>query len=463
MPKRFCWVLLALTTWPLRLAGQNSPAPPAYQELRWDENWSYLSDRAAQSDFWDPSKYIPLNDRGWFLSIGGESRTRYEFFRNASFGSAPATPNGFLIQRYLLHTDMHLGPHVRVFVQLQSGLENGRVGGPRATDKDNLEIHQGFVDFSTSADPKAPTLRLGRQELEFGSGRYLSASEVFNVRRSFDAARLTWHAGRWTWNALVARPDEVNPGSFDDSPDHHQSVWAAGVFGPNPVIRDGSISLYYLGYDHKQVRFDHGAGRETRHTIGSRFTGKRKSWDYNYEVLFQGGGFAGGGILALGIATETGYWLKDARFSPRFGIRYDSASGDRNANGKTLGTFNPLFPSTAYSGKIGLIGASNVIDATPNLRFKLSRRIYFLPECSFFWRESIHDGIYSVVGSLYRTGHLSTARFIGAQVSLPVQLQIERHLTYTTLVSRFFAGQYLKETPPGRSVTYFTSFLTYRF
>jgi hypothetical protein len=64
--------------------------------------------------FWDPVKYIALNDRGWFLSIGGESRTPYEFFHNASFGSAPATPNGFLIQRYLLHTDIHLGPHVRV-------------------------------------------------------------------------------------------------------------------------------------------------------------------------------------------------------------------------------------------------------------------------------------------------------------------------------------------------------------
>jgi hypothetical protein len=56
--------------------------------------------------------------------------------------------------------------------------------------------------------------------------------------------------------------------------------------------------------------------------------------------------------------------------------------------------------------------------------------------------------------SLYRTGDLSWARFIGAQVSLPLQLQIERHPTYTTLVSRFFAGEYLKETPPGRSVIY---------
>jgi hypothetical protein len=62
------------------------------KKLRWDENWSYLRDRAMPSDFWDPVKYIPLNDGGWFLSIGGESRTRYEFFRNASFGSAPATP-----------------------------------------------------------------------------------------------------------------------------------------------------------------------------------------------------------------------------------------------------------------------------------------------------------------------------------------------------------------------------------
>jgi hypothetical protein len=463
MLKMLCGALLASMAWPLCLASQTSPVPPAYQELRWDENWSYLHDPTVRSDFFDPVKYIRLNDPGWFMSIGGEARIRYEFFRNASFGSAPNTPHGFLIQRYLLHSDMHLGPHVRVFVQLQSGLESGRVGGPRPTDKDNLEIHQGFVDLSSSADPKAMTLRLGRQELEFGSGRYLSASEVFNVRRGFDAARLIWHQGRWTWNALVARPDEVNPGSFDDSPDHRQSVWAAGAFGPNPLIREGNISLYYLGYDHKQVQFDHGAGRETRHTIGSRVSGKRKKFDYNYEILFQGGGFAGGNILALGIATETSYSLPEARFSPRFGIRWDSASGDRNPNGKTLGTFNPLFPTTAYSGKIGLIGASNVIDATPNFRFRLSRQVYFVPECSFFWRESIHDGIYSVVGSLYRTGRQSAARFIGAQVSLPVQIQLERHLSYTALVSRFFAGQYHKETPPGRSVTYFTNFVTYRF
>ena len=99
MPKMLCGALLASAAWPLCLAAQTKPAPPTYQELRWDEDWSYLRDPAVRSDFFDPGKYIPLNDRGWFMSIGGEARIRYEFFRNASFGSAPNTPHGFLIQR----------------------------------------------------------------------------------------------------------------------------------------------------------------------------------------------------------------------------------------------------------------------------------------------------------------------------------------------------------------------------
>src|SRR4051812_48056427 len=203
--RNLCSVLVLVFLPAFTQAQTSATARPAYLELRWEENWGYLRDHARRSDYFDAIKYIPLNDRGWYASIGGESRTRYELFRHATFGSAPETPGGFLIQRYLLHVDTHLGAHLRFFVQFQSGLENGRAGGPRATDKDILEIHQGFVDLSTSENHKtALTLRLGRQELEFGSGHYFSASEVFNVRRSFDAARVFWNSGRWTWNALVA-------------------------------------------------------------------------------------------------------------------------------------------------------------------------------------------------------------------------------------------------------------------
>jgi hypothetical protein len=456
-------LLLTLAT-ASQAAAQAGPKAPAYQELRYDEDWSYLKDGSRRSDIWDGWKYISLGREGWYTSIGGESRIRLDFFRSAGFGSVPDSPNGFLLQRYLLHSDTHFGPHLRIFVQAQSGLETGRVGGPRPTDRDVLEVHQGFADFSTSADPKkAVTLRLGRQEFEFGAGRYLATAEVFNVRRSFDGARIFAPLGAWTWNALAAKPVQTNPEMFDDSPEHRQSLWATGFYGPHPILRGGNLSFYYLGFDRKDARFDRGAGREIRHTGGSRSWGKWRNFDYNYELLFQWGSFAGNSIRAWALSTETGYTRAALRFAPRFSLRGNVASGDQNRSLSGLHSFNPLFPSTAYSGKIGLIGPINVMDVSPNVRLRLHRRVYFLPESSFFWRESLDEGIYNVLGQLQRTGRLSQARYIGTQFTAPVQWMIDRHLTYTALISRFLAGQFLKETPPGKSVTYFSAFLTYRF
>jgi hypothetical protein len=159
-------ILSALILLPCLLPGQ-TPTRPPYLDQRFDEDWSFLKDPSRRGDPWDAWKFMSFGETApnSYLSIGGEARLRWDFFRNASFGSVPDTPHGFLLQRYLLHADAHAGRHVRFFTQFQSGLENGRFGGPRLTDKDTLEVHQAFVDFSTSADPnKGVTLRAGRQE-----------------------------------------------------------------------------------------------------------------------------------------------------------------------------------------------------------------------------------------------------------------------------------------------------------
>lgn len=369
------------------------PTRPPYLELRYDEDYRFLQDPARRTDAWDPVKYIPLRKEGWYLSLGGEGRVRHDFFRNPGFGRDPESPKGFLLQRYLFHADTHLGPHFRVFAQVQSGLENGRVGGPRVTDKNTLEVHQGFVDFTTAGRPgRSFTIRVGRQELEFGVGHFLSAAEVFNVRRSFDGVRLIGQAGKWTAQAVGVRLVETRPGAFDDVPDHGQTLWGAGLIGPHPLERHGNISIYYLLLDRKQGRFDQNSGPEIRHTLGSRSFGKHYNWDYTYEALYQWGSFRGGAIRAWAFAGETGYSLPQAPLSPRIGLRSDIASGDRDPLDPRLQTFNPMYPGTAYSGKIGLVGPANVIDATPNIRLRLHRRVHMLPECSFFWRQSLNDG-----------------------------------------------------------------------
>jgi hypothetical protein len=40
--------------------------------LRYDEDWSYLGDESRRSEWLERLKYIPLNERGWRLSLGGD-------------------------------------------------------------------------------------------------------------------------------------------------------------------------------------------------------------------------------------------------------------------------------------------------------------------------------------------------------------------------------------------------------
>jgi len=96
------------------------PGPPSYQMLRFEEDYSYLRDPDLRGDLWDPLKFVALNDVAtWYLSLGGEARERYEYFHNANWGGEPQDGNGYVLQRFMVHADLHLGEQVRFFVQLK--------------------------------------------------------------------------------------------------------------------------------------------------------------------------------------------------------------------------------------------------------------------------------------------------------------------------------------------------------
>ncbi len=65
----------------------------------------------------------------WYLTIGGEVREEWERIGNDNWGQQPLM-NGYLLQRYMLHVDTRYGRYFRTFVQLKSGLELFRAGGP---------------------------------------------------------------------------------------------------------------------------------------------------------------------------------------------------------------------------------------------------------------------------------------------------------------------------------------------
>ena len=110
---------------------------------------SFLKNPSCRQDFWDPIKYIPLGSGTWFLSIGGEAREAFEQVGNDNWGKQPYT-NTFFLERYMLHTDWHLGKYVRAFVQLKSELESFRTGGPRPIDEMKLDFEAAFDEVGSA-------------------------------------------------------------------------------------------------------------------------------------------------------------------------------------------------------------------------------------------------------------------------------------------------------------------------
>jgi Alginate export len=462
-------IFIFLTLCSVHVCGQTpspSPTPPAYQQQRYDEDWSVLRDPQRRTDPFDCLKYIPLNDHGWYVSVGGEARWRYEYFSEFAFGAGPQDHNGYWLQRYLLHADWRLGKRVRIFTQLQSGIENGRNGGPRLTDDDRLEIHQAFIDLKFGDEKNSVVLRIGRHEMDLGAGRLISSGEGLNVKRSLDGARLIWKTRKWTTNAQVDKLTSVKLGLFNDTPGPTLTLWGVGTTRARPEHRAGQ-SLFYIGLDRKRGVFDQGVGREIRHTFGFRSFGQFSRFDYNLDAFLQLGKFHApngtSSIRAWAFSSDSGYLPNHSRTRPRLGLRADITSGDGNPKDDLLETFNPLLPGTSYSDTIGLIGAPNSIAVFPNLKIVPKNNITVTVGPAFFWRESTHDGIYSINVAPLRLGQLSSARYVGAQPSVRVDWPIRRHWTYTLVVSGFRTGLFLKETPPGKSTSYVTTWATFKF
>src|SRR5713101_7887535 len=116
-----CWWVFSLSLFALpsptaRAQTSALPSPSPYQSLRFEEDYRFLRDPAPRTDLWDPLKYLALRDaEAWYVSLGGEARLRYEYFNHSLWGQGPQDHDGYVLQRYMLHADVHLGPYVRIF------------------------------------------------------------------------------------------------------------------------------------------------------------------------------------------------------------------------------------------------------------------------------------------------------------------------------------------------------------
>ena len=433
-----------------------------FKLLRYDEDYSSLKDSAKT--FYNSLKYVPLSESGrTYLSFGGEIRAELDRAQHEDWGARNVGRNIFLLQRYQLHADLHLSDRIRIFGQLRSGLENGRKNGPRPIDEDQLNVQNLFVDliaYKGIADRM--TIRLGRQELQYGSGRLLDVREGPNLRLYFDGAKVAYASPKWNVDAFVMAAPLIKNGVFDNPINRKSTLW--GIYSTHAIAKMLNIDLYYLGIDRDESGFDDGVAPESRHTLGTRLWANGNELLYNFEIGYQLGKFGAAAIRAWGGSMDIGYRFAELNGAPTIKLRSDFISGDDVKGDGKLGTFNALFPNGGYFGMNPQAGPGNLLSIHPNMTWSPAKNVLLSLETVFYWRQSLQDGIYRPDGSLSLGSSNSDSRYIGTAYISTVSWQINKFLSYNAGLQYFKTGNFINDVIPQHKDGFFiSSLLAFKF
>lgn len=453
-------LLAALGVGTLSTAQTVDPARPALKPLRFDEDWRPLCNAQLRATALDRLKCVRIGPDAT-LSLGGEWRERFEAADNPGFGLRQSA-DSVLLHRFLLHGDLRLGEALRGFVQLGFYEQTGRNGPAGPFDGDRLDVAQAFVDVSATAAGGRATLRTGRQELSFGSGRLVAVREGPNARRAFDGARAFWTDGSTRIDAFALRPVRIEPGPFDDGTDRTESFWGVHSTRRSAGPTSPGIDIYYLGYDRDAARFAVGSAKERRHSIGARLFGRASAFDWDLEAVAQFGSFGQRDIRAWTVATDVGYRLESLPLSPRLGLKANIASGDASGADNRLGTFNALYPKLPYFSEANLIAPANLMDLQPSLSLSLTPDLTARVGWNGIWRHRMSDAIYTtplvaIPGTAGQKG-----RFTGHQAIVGFEWDARPDLRIAGEYVHFEPGATLRRAG-GKPVDFVTISAAYRF
>ncbi|MBL7858198.1 MAG: alginate export family protein [Cyclobacteriaceae bacterium] len=429
-----------------------------FKQLRYDEDYSFLKDDSTTT-WYDRLKFRPINStRSIYLSIGGDVRYQYLYFKNEDWGDMPEDDDGFTLTRWLTHVDLHIHSRFRVFTELQSAFANSRIPAAPPIEENPLDLHQAFVDWNTVKSPNLHiTIRAGRQEIMFGSQRLVSVRDAPNARQSFDGIRMMIDQHQNHLNIFYANYVKGKSGIFDDSSNGDHRFYGA-YFSRSRVPLLRNMDAYYVGFENTNAMLDDGGGDERRHTFGMRVWDMQRAWKYDLEGIYQTGTLDQKSISAWSVSLISSYMFSQTRLKPEIGVKTELISGNKKYTDNKTETVNPLFPQGAYFGLAAKIGPANLMDIHPAISIVTKSNVRLSMDYAAIWRYSLNDGIYRGNMSMIYSGQQGTSRYIGGQLSGTVIYPANKFILLICGFSWFDAQAYLKEAGTGEDIWFgFTS------
>jgi hypothetical protein len=413
-----------------------------------------------------------------------EERIRFEVRdNNRDFYDAINDDNddSWFINRFRFGLAVRPLPWLKLYGQLQDTREwnsdRPNTPGIRGTEgEDNFDLRQAYVDISNfKAFPLG--LTVGRQRLSYGDQRLVADARWANFGRTFDAVKLRYQAKDFWVDAFASRPVQIKGEVFNDS-DSADNFF--GLYGSTEALKFQITDIYVLYRDKSDNQPDldptnridprgsYNGPAQRITTVGTRWDSKRgelHGWDYNAEFAFQWGDLwrtdrstPSLDHRAFAAHAAGGYTLEQTTWTPRIGLEYNYATGDRDPNDGKSESFQNLFSSN--HDKYGLMDEfawRNVHDArfvflvkpVKPVELQLSYHAFWLADTSDYWFRSNGN---SVVRTTTPDGRdvraIGASSFVGHEVDFTVKWNATKWLTVDAGYSHFFSGDYVRDTGP---------------
>lgn len=437
--------------------------------VRYQDNNELIKQNKSYFPWTRALKVIPLSKKGkaFNLSVGGEIRQQFFEVQSSNFGDGrPGTifDERYLEQRYLLHTNWQLSPYFRVFTQLTSNQVSGDKNVRPGIDLNDFDLLQGFVDFNipTKSSPTKMSLRVGRQEVFYGSRRMIGFREGPSIRRAFDGVKFRIQKRKKSVELFYLQPIVAYSGIFDDYSSRNNSV-----FGAYFSLRDKSlygVEGYYIGALRDTAWYVNTIDEEQRHSLGARaFIGGRVL-KLSLESTYQFGSFGDDKISAFQVAFQGQYQYSLAKLKPYVSLWADIFSGDKEINDGKINTFRPISAEPVGSSPFS-IGNANLYSVKPTIGFYPFQNLNIGISANPLWRFSENDYVYvSSVSRVKRKNRKpEESHYFATVFEGDISYEVRKQITLQGRVGVALPGSYAKATGKGEQMPFGVIKVQYKF
>ena len=401
--------------------------------------------------------YLPssaLNEQlpPW-LRITGEERLRLEGFSGNGF--QPDSDDAYLLSRLRLNLGVLPADWMKFQFQMQDSRLTGKNLKPYSPPFQNtFDLRLSYAEFGDT-ERNHYSLRFGRQELNLGEERLIGSSDWVNAPRSFDAARLSLHQGRYRLDLFAASPVVLHDG---DVGDHVPGNNLHGLYGGlDSVVPQAKIEPYLFWRLNQRQKTETGTtGDLDFTTVGVRWVGKLNSrFDYAFEAARQQG--------SLGtdrIAAWAGHWLvgyvMPVPGKSHLTAEFNYATGDGDGKDGRRHTFDQLFASGHEKyGLADQVGWKNIVHCRTGVEWRLGTKWLAATKLGAYWLADAHDALYNSAGTaLARSPGGTAGRFVGTELDGSATYVYSKQLKIGAGLGHLFAGSFLQSATPGRGYSY---------